>query len=827
MMADLPNDIVTLIQHSADPAALLARGPDGQLTVAACNAAYADLHGHRREDLIGQPVRALGTEGALDDRRAPTEETRTTRLGAPLTLEVARASLALGGRELVFETVRDVGARKALLLQLNERALQDGLTGLGNRRAFDQDLDQELARSARHDYPITLLMADLDELKRVNDEHGHERGDELLRTFAARLRRHFRRSDRLYRLGGDEFAAILPHADMRAFGRVLRKMGAAMQEARAGTGLNYADVSVGYATYPDEAVSQGDLVRLADERMYGQKRAHHGARSGQLRAAGQASATVQSVLSRAMRSTFALLTTQGELGRLDWSALLEAAVIAVPGAERGALLVLEKGRYLLQAVSGLPGSLLGAFQTVAQALHWYAGPLDAWQHGRPRSQEAPASLLASLSPPEEGASWPPPGDAPGAWLCVPLVVEGQVVAHLNFEGAPGERFEPAGARAALEFGEQMAALLAARARRLREANRRRELDALAALNVALGGAHTPEVVEQVLAEQAVEMLVTRYATYLRHDPQTDCLSSTVSSGQLAETRRVVLPRGVGLSWQAVERRTVVHFEDARKELGGYQHEPLAVSLSTLYAPVITSGGRVLGVLAVGREASPFSELDVRLAQAMTSAAATSLERTGEALAVRRAREGTLHAMGLALEARDFETRGHTERVVALSQRFAQRLELAPELVEAIREGAYLHDIGKLSIPDQVLLKAGPLDPRERAIMQTHAEIGYELSCRIPVTDEAAQLIRHHHEWWDGGGYPDHLAGEAIPLLARMFALVDVYDALISHRPYKRAWNPVQAAAELRRLSGSQFDPRLVEAFLELVGPGQRTPSEQT
>ncbi len=819
MTAPLPTDIVTLIQQCADGAALLLGGAGGEVLVVTCNATYAALHGYHADELRGQPVRLLGAApDVLELRRTPTEEARRARDGAPLTLEVARATLTLQGESYLFETVRDVSARKALVTQLHERALQDGLTGLGNRRAFDQDLDQELSRSARHAYPVTVVMADLDALKQVNDEFGHERGDELLRSFAQRLRRHFRKSDRLYRLGGDEFAVILPHADTRAFGEVLRKVGAAMEEVRARTGLRFADVSAGYATYPDEAVSQGDLVRLADERMYGQKRAHHGARSGDARAAGQASATVQAVLQRAIRSTFALLTAEGELGRLDWAALLEAAVIAVPGAERGALLVLERDRYVLQAVSGLPEALLGAWQSVARALHWYAGPPDAWRLGRPRTLDAPARLLAHLEPArDQRERWPAASAQPdGAWLCVPLVAEGQVVAHLNFGGGAGRTFAAASTRAALEFGEQMAALLASRTRRRREANRQRELEALAALNVALGHARTPEVVERVLAEQAVEMLVTRYATYLRHDPVSDCLVSSVSSGQLAESRPVVLARGVGLSWQAFERRAVVHFGDARREVGGYQHEPLAVSLSTLYAPVVSSEGVVLGVLAVGREASPFSDLDVRLAQAMTSAAATSLERTGEALVVRRAREGTLHALGLALEARDFETRGHTERVVALSQRFAQRLGLPPELIEAIREGAYLHDIGKLSVPDQVLLKAGALTPRERAIVQTHAEIGFELSRRIPVTQEAALLIRHHHERWDGAGYPLGLAGEGIPLLARMFALVDVYDALISTRTYKRAWSAARAVEEIARGAGTQFDPALTRVFLDLL-----------
>ena len=182
----------------------------------------------------------------------------------------------------------------------------------------------------------------------------------------------------------------------------------------------------------------------------------------------------------------------------------------------------------------------------------------------------------------------------------------------------------------------------------------------------------------------------------------------------------------------------------------------------------------------------------------------------------QARMGALHAVGLALETRDFETRGHTERVASLAQRMAGALGLDAQRAGALHEGAFLHDIGKLSLPDVVLLKPGALTLQEREVMQTHAQIGFNLSQRLPSQPETALLILHHHEWWNGEGYPQRLKGEAIPLLARAFAVIDVYDALTSERPYKCAWSPKEAAAELRRLSGIQFDPQMVTAFLEML-----------
>ncbi|MBB5232712.1 HD domain-containing phosphohydrolase [Deinococcus budaensis] len=181
-----------------------------------------------------------------------------------------------------------------------------------------------------------------------------------------------------------------------------------------------------------------------------------------------------------------------------------------------------------------------------------------------------------------------------------------------------------------------------------------------------------------------------------------------------------------------------------------------------------------------------------------------------------AREAALRALGLTLEARDRETQGHTDRVTVRAARLGQALGLDAEALDTLRLGAYLHDLGKLVVPDRVLLKPGPLTPQERSEMQVHAAEGERLVRALGfVPPGALSLVRHHHERWDGAGYPDRLAGEAIPLLARLFAVIDVYDALVSERPYKRAWTREQALAELREQAGRQFDPQVVEAFLGL------------
>jgi HD-GYP domain-containing protein (c-di-GMP phosphodiesterase class II) len=184
--------------------------------------------------------------------------------------------------------------------------------------------------------------------------------------------------------------------------------------------------------------------------------------------------------------------------------------------------------------------------------------------------------------------------------------------------------------------------------------------------------------------------------------------------------------------------------------------------------------------------------------------------------IRGTLEGGLLTLGLALEARDLETKGHTERVAHLTESLGNQLGLKSEMLEALCQGSYLHDIGKLCVPDSILLKLGRLDELEWQVMQSHVMLGYEIAARIPsLPNGALEVIRGHHERWDGTGYPNRGAGEEIPLLARIFAVCDVFDALQSERSYKRACTRNQALEEIRVQSGKQFDPLIVRVFLEL------------
>ncbi|WP_240738221.1 HD-GYP domain-containing protein [Deinococcus fonticola] len=185
--------------------------------------------------------------------------------------------------------------------------------------------------------------------------------------------------------------------------------------------------------------------------------------------------------------------------------------------------------------------------------------------------------------------------------------------------------------------------------------------------------------------------------------------------------------------------------------------------------------------------------------------------------LRDANELTLRSLGAALERRDDETGGHTQRVVSTSVRLARRLGWDEEQVQALRWGAYLHDLGKIAIPDRILHKPGSLDDTERRVIQTHTTIGYDMLQELHfLPAETLDLVRYHHERWDGTGYPAGLRGQNIPETARVFTIVDVYDALTNARPYKSAWTRERAMQEIRSQAGKQFDPHYVEAFVRMM-----------
>jgi putative nucleotidyltransferase with HDIG domain len=178
-------------------------------------------------------------------------------------------------------------------------------------------------------------------------------------------------------------------------------------------------------------------------------------------------------------------------------------------------------------------------------------------------------------------------------------------------------------------------------------------------------------------------------------------------------------------------------------------------------------------------------------------------------------DDTLEALGSALDLKDAETEGHSQRVTAYTISIAKNVPVPLPYLLVLARAAFLHDIGKMAIPDKILRKPGPLDDAEKKTMRDHCEIGYKMLTRIPFLREAAEIVLAHQEFFDGTGYPRNLRGEQIPLGSRIFSIADALDAMLSDRPYRKALPMSHAREEIRRCAGTQFDPKIVEVFLSI------------
>jgi HD-GYP domain-containing protein (c-di-GMP phosphodiesterase class II) len=245
--------------------------------------------------------------------------------------------------------------------------------------------------------------------------------------------------------------------------------------------------------------------------------------------------------------------------------------------------------------------------------------------------------------------------------------------------------------------------------------------------------------------------------------------------------------------------------------------------SELVAPVIVSGALWGAVNCAETAAGAFDEDDARLLQTVSDQLGSALRSAVLYEQLSAAYLGTAEALAAALEAKDSYTAMHARSIVEWAEAVGRRLGLRDDDLRDLRYGAVFHDIGKIAIPESILNKTGPLDDDERRELERHTEVGEQILAPVSFLSGVRPVVRHEHERWDGAGYPDGLAGEAIPLGARIVFVCDAFHAMTSDRPYRAALSPDAARQELVSHAGSQFDPAVVEAFLEVLLEGVDVP----
>ena len=330
------------------------------------------------------------------------------------------------------------------------------------------------------------------------------------------------------------------------------------------------------------------------------------------------------------------------------------------------------------------------------------------------------------------------------------------------------------------------------------------------------------IIQQIVAELRVDA-----ANLLVFNARTLMLESVFGLGfrtKAIQTSRVRL--GEGYSGKVAIERQLVKLPDLQQNLSDFTRAPLLTGedlVSYIGVPLIAKG-QLKGVLEIFQrtrlDPTPewFEFLETMAGQAAiaidNAQLFEGLQRSHFELAL--AYDATIEGWSRAMDLRDKETEGHTQRVTELTVHLAQAMNMSDEQIVHIRRGALLHDMGKLGIPDRILLKPGTLDDEEWAIMRQHPQYAYDMLSAIDYLRPALDIPYCHHEKWDGTGYPRGLKGQQIPMAARLFAVVDVWDALTSTRPYRERWSEDKVLDHIKAGSGTHFDPMVVELFVRVI-----------
>lgn len=413
----------------------------------------------------------------------------------------------------------------------------------------------------------------------------------------------------------------------------------------------------------------------------------------------------------------------------------------------------------------------------------------------------------------------PSGSTSG--MCVPLTAQGEFLGALLVTGGkPGERpFGPAD----LELLNTLTAPVSQAVRNAELfARSRRQVAELSLINEiakTLSSSLDLEEVLHYIIEVASELVGAERSSLMMWDPKTERLAVSVCKGlDPSVAHHLSFKPGEGIAGISAQTQTPLRIDNTRED-PRYLERASGEAPATLMTAPIVNKGRVLGVLNLERPLSqhpPFNEEDLHFLTTLATHAGIAIENARLYQNLIGSYFETIRSLASALEAKDAYTHGHSRRVARDSVRIGQKMGLARKDLETIRHGALLHDIGKIGIPDKILLKPGALTSEELATIRKHPLLGANMIQSIEFLEEVREIIRHHHERWDGKGFPYGLSGEDIPLNARIACVADAFDAMVTTRPYRRGMSYQDAIVELERNRGSQFDPAIVDVFVELL-----------
>lgn len=429
---------------------------------------------------------------------------------------------------------------------------------------------------------------------------------------------------------------------------------------------------------------------------------------------------------------------------------------------------------------------------------------------------------------EQSLSNPIHGEKPTrSWLGVPLNIRDKTIGAISVQAFDPNIFDNGHLHLMESLGSQIAISME-NARLLEQTqNRLERLSALHDIDLVINSSLDLRVTLNILLDQVVEKLKVDAAAVLLLNQQTQLLNYAAGRGfrtRTIESYRLRL--GEGISGQATMERHLVQALNLFEADESMAYLPLLQEEGFLsfYSVPLIAKGQVKGVLDIfNRKLLTPDQEWIYFLETLAGQAAIAIDNTTLLENLQRsnielslAYDTTLEGWTRALDLRDQETEGHTQRVVEMTVRMAQLLGIPDKDLIHIRRGALLHDIGKMGIPDSILLKPGPLTNEEWVIMRKHPVFAFNLLNPIAHLKPAIDIPYCHHEWWNGSGYPRQLKGQEIPLAARIFSVVDVWDALTSDRPYRKAWNAKKTLDYIENQKDNQFDPQIVDLFMKLI-----------
>ena len=673
--------------------------------------------------------------------------------------------------------------------QLKQEAHTDAKTGLWNAGHFRQLFAIELERARRFSRPLSVIMSDLDLLRNINNSYGHLAGDAVLARVGQIIRETVREYDIAGRFGGEEFCIAVPETDPAEALVVANRLRQAIATADFEVPTNPAPIratmSLGVAAFPDDADTVDELIHAADVAVY------------------QAKLRVRNcVVSAADVPHSAKLDTQP--GSQQAESTYAAAYASRPQPS-------GNGR--------APGGSTGPAHSTAHVSVSATG--SSHPATAPRTDATRSSvwlpwfvglvIVLGVATAAFGVALQPPPDAGTLALFVALAVFAEAL-QVSVYGD-----NTVSASMAVVFASALVG----------------GLPGVAAVSVGIVLTHyvqTRPPVYRTAFNWAVHVLaglapslVINVRGILQVAPAlalfgvlavfAGCVYYAVETGLIAAA--------IGLSQNA--RLRIVWRRQFRWLAGHYLvMSLLGIFLAIAYWEIGLPGVMVFALPALMMRYAQKQYVD-RTEESMRELKRMNLEMTtanrevaGASRAIRQLNDELFLTLSKIIDARDPYAAGHAAQVALYASTIGARLGLRGERLEHLRQAALLHDVGKLGIPERILFKPGVLTSGEYDAVKTHTTRGAEFLETCQGLRHLVPFVRHHHEWWDGRGYPDGWRGEQTPLEARILAVCDAVEAMASDRPYHPAMSPAEVVAELRRCAGTQFDPHVVEALIEIV-----------